>query len=558
MIKEKVHDDLIDIVGEEHFSDEEYLRELYSQDIAALPGIVNDILNRKTEAVVQPTSVEMVSSLLKYCSANGIPMVPRGHGTSGYGGAIPAEGGIVIELARLDDVYSINKQDMTVEVGAGITWKQLLEALETEGLTLAAYPSSAPSSTVGGWVASGGTGIGCTKYGGIREQVIELEVVLANGRIISTTDVPNDIVEALGDKDEFSENDITSLFIGSSGALAIVTKAVLKIIPYRKIRSKLASFQSESQMFSALQDLSTETHPFFLHFVNDSFYQMLNELGKAPDTKGDWVILSTFEGTDEEIEQEIATFNTLIPLHGGFIENDKVAEHEWDERFYPMRIKRLGPSIAPSEVYIPLEELENFTASLNKHFKRERFAIEGSVTNKGEVAVLTWFLDDERRRISFLMGWHRSLDVVKIGLKYGGRAYSVGMWLAAYSKSHFGEETYNRMVKLKKITDPKNVLNSHKVFPGSLNLSLRMNLLILTIGTLAVPAVLSLIGMFYPYILDTYLPFLNVQTLSGLTISIGLGFFLGAAVAALINRLSVSFMLSIGAPFLRLGRRIFH
>ncbi|MHA2433527.1 MAG: FAD-binding oxidoreductase [Candidatus Thorarchaeota archaeon] len=160
MLSEKQIQELADITGEDYFSAEEYMRNLYSHDIASLPGLVNDILNTKVDAVAQPTNAEVVSNLLKYCIEHRIPVVPRGHGTSGYGGALPTRGGLVIETTRLNQLHSIDREDMTVEVGAGIIWGHLIEILEDEGLTVAAYPSSAPSSTVGGWIAAGGTGIG--------------------------------------------------------------------------------------------------------------------------------------------------------------------------------------------------------------------------------------------------------------------------------------------------------------------------------------------------------------------------------------------------------------
>ncbi|MHA2069619.1 MAG: FAD-binding oxidoreductase, partial [Candidatus Thorarchaeota archaeon] len=173
MLRRKHYQDLADIVGEDHFSAEDYMARLYSHDVAALPGIVNDVLNPNAKAVAQPTTAEAVSNLLKYCREKNIPVIPRGHGTSGYGGALPTRGGLVVETTRMNEIHNIDRENMTVEVGSGIIWGRLLDLLEDEGLTVAAYPSSAPSSTVGGWVAAGGSGIGSTKYGGIREQVVD-------------------------------------------------------------------------------------------------------------------------------------------------------------------------------------------------------------------------------------------------------------------------------------------------------------------------------------------------------------------------------------------------
>ncbi|MFX1580428.1 MAG: FAD-binding oxidoreductase, partial [Promethearchaeota archaeon] len=442
---EKHNRNLADIVGEDFYSSEKFMANLYSHDIAALPGIVHDVINPKADAVAQPTTAEVVSNLLKYCRQNSIPVVPRGHGTSGYGGALPTRGGIVLEMTRMNEIHHIDKENMTVEVGPGIIWGKLLEELEDEGVSVAAYPSSAPSSTVGGWVAAGGSGIGSTKYGGISEQVVDLEVVLPDGEIIRTKETSEEHFRremeqrSYGSGDSFygdvSEDmrynsDSTQLFIDSNGTLGVITKVVLKIIPLRHIKPTTLSFRSQNLMVGALQDILEATRPFYLHFITDQFYRMLNEIDKAPPTTGEFIISCSFEGTDDEIETEIEKVKHIVSRYSGTFESEEIAEHEWDERFYPMRIKRLGPSLAPSEVYVPIENLDEYLDHMNEHFKSERFALEGAITDKGEVAVLTWFPDDERRTISFLMGWYRSLDVINIGLKHGGRAYSIGMWNA--------------------------------------------------------------------------------------------------------------------------------
>ncbi len=573
MIAKKHLRNLADIVGEDYFSSEEYMIKLYSHDIAALPGIVHDVLNPDAEAVAQPTNTEVVSNLLKYCKENHIPVVPRGHGTSGYGGALPTRGGLVLEMTRLNAIHHIDRQNMTAEVGSGIIWGKLIEELEDEGLTVAAYPSSAPSSTVGGWVAAGGSGIGSTKYGGIAEQVTDLEIVLPNGEIIRTKDTSEERFMIETDRTDFiggetfygdiSDNldynpDSTQLFVDSNGTLGIITKVVLKIIPLRNIKPTTSSFRSQSLMVGALQDILEATRPFYLHFITDKFYRMLKKVDQAPPTTGEFIISCAFEGTDDEIQTEIEKLKHIVSRYSGSLESDEIANHEWGERFYPMRIKRLGPSLAPSEVYVPLENLDDYINHMNKHFKAEEFALEGAITDRGEVAVLTWFPDDERRRISFLMGWYRSLDVINLGLKHGGRAYSIGMWNAAHSRSFYGKEHYTKMSNLKRKTDEKGYLNSHKVFPGPLVLSTRMNLLIMFIAGIVAPIVIWVARLLVPTIFQAYVPWIIVNDLASYLIWFIVGVFVGFVATEFVNLLPISVVLSIGTPFLRLGRKIFH
>jgi FAD/FMN-containing dehydrogenase len=567
---------MADIVGEDYFSAEEYITDMYSTDIATLPGIVNDILETKADAVAQPTTTEIVSNLIKYCVKYEIPIIPRGHGTSGYGGALPTKNGVVVEMTRMNEVFQIDKEAMTVEVGAGMIWGNLLEILEDEGLTVPAYPSSAPSSTVGGWVAAGGTGIGSTRYGGIKDIIVNLEVVLPNGEIITTTEAPYDMVRdskeykyhpsdetyffSVESPDPSEEQSLTKLFVDSNGALGIITKVVLKVNQLQKIHPYVATFRSRDLMASALQNILDVTRPYYLHFTDDSTHRMLKELDRAPETTGEWVILAAYEGSEAEVEDEVKKMEHVVERWSGKVESDEVAAHAWEERFYPMRIKRLGPSLAPSEVYVPIDKLGEFLAHLASHFSRERFAAEGAVTNEGKVAVLTWFLDDERKRISFLMGWYRSLDVIKLGVEHGGSAYSIGMWNVSHSRSFYGDKNYSEMAGLKKNTDPKNIANPHKVFTGPLKISFRLGLFVsLILAVMAIVVVWLFMDWWPDFFLFVWIaPWLDLRSIWGALTLAGMGLVAGVIVVEIMNNITVSFMLTIGRPILRIGRRIWH
>ncbi|MHA1493287.1 MAG: FAD-binding oxidoreductase [Candidatus Thorarchaeota archaeon] len=272
MLRKEHFQKLADIVGEDFFSTEDYMTELYSHDISALPGIVNDIINPHAEAVAQPVTTEI---------EHNIQVIPRGHGTSGYGGALPTKGGLVLDMTRMNQIYDIDKGSMTIEVGAGIIWGRLIEYLEDEGLTVATYPSSAPSCTVGGWVAAGGCGIGSTKHGGIREQVVEMEVVLPDGEIINTIEKIDDIFKDgspapffKGDDDfyyqaeegEETNEESTSLFIDSNGALGVIAKVTLRVIHLSKIKPMTLSFPNKEQTMGAMQAILNYTRPFYMHF----------------------------------------------------------------------------------------------------------------------------------------------------------------------------------------------------------------------------------------------------------------------------------------------------
>ena len=152
-------------------------RSMYSRDVGALPGLIRPVVGNTLPAgVVQPISEDEIAEIVRWAAENKVPLVPRGKSTSGYGGVLPVQGGIVLDFVRMTDILSIDSETVTVQ--PGISWKKLDTELKKEGLTLRLYPSSYPSSTVGGWLAQGGSGYGSWEYGEFTDNVLSAKAVL--------------------------------------------------------------------------------------------------------------------------------------------------------------------------------------------------------------------------------------------------------------------------------------------------------------------------------------------------------------------------------------------
>ncbi|MGD2295970.1 MAG: FAD-binding oxidoreductase, partial [Candidatus Aminicenantes bacterium] len=159
-------------------------RVLYSHDIAAVPSLFKPLVrNTLPDVVVQPRNEEELADLVRWASKKEIPLVPRGKGSSGYGGIIPTRNGIVVDFYWMKDVISIDHKNEQVTVEPGITWEQLDHKLESKGLTIRLYPTSYPSSSAGGWLAQGGAGIGSYEFGWFADNVISARVVLPGGEV---------------------------------------------------------------------------------------------------------------------------------------------------------------------------------------------------------------------------------------------------------------------------------------------------------------------------------------------------------------------------------------
>ena len=134
-------------------------RKMYSYDVGALPSLIKPFVPAGIAgAVVRPMEEAEIVELVKLSKQEKLQLVPRGASTSGYGGVLPAKGAVVVDLSGMCKVLAVDTTQKTVRVQAGVIWEQLQKQINKLGLDLRLYPSSLPASTVGGWLAQGGSG----------------------------------------------------------------------------------------------------------------------------------------------------------------------------------------------------------------------------------------------------------------------------------------------------------------------------------------------------------------------------------------------------------------
>ena len=197
---------------------EEYSADTYWKAVAARaagsPLGVPDV-------VVRASSEDDVVSAIEIANRLRVPVVPRGGGSGSQGGAVPTEGGIVLDLTSLDRIVEIDETSLTVTAEAGLNGLRLEHELNGRGLMLPHYPASVDLATVGGYVAARGSGVLSTRYGKIEDLLVALRVVLPTGAIVETVPVPR---HAVGPE-------LTQLFVGSEGTLGVITRATLQVAP---------------------------------------------------------------------------------------------------------------------------------------------------------------------------------------------------------------------------------------------------------------------------------------------------------------------------------------
>lgn len=442
-------------------------RRIYSHDVAAIPKLIRPLIGEATAAaVVQPASEEELIALVHWANQHKVHLVPRAKATSGYGGVLPVKGGVCVSLTRMRKVLGIDTEAMTARVEPGVVWVDLERALDKAGLALRTYPSSAPSSTVGGWLAQGGVGYGCFEYGRFRDNVVSARVVLPNGAVRT-----------------FAGNEL-DLVSEAEGITGFITEVTLRVRTRTTEVVRAYRFASGRAMAAALAGILDAKLPIWsLSFINPTTARLRNQLpprlehgepvkdAAAPrlPEQAYLVMVVTPNARWRIVEEGL---RPILGAHGGEAVDQAIADHEWQERFALMHIKRLGPSLLPAEVVVPLE---NLAATLEQAATaiRQPLALEGMVQTNREgspegLVTLLGFIPHDERRLSFGIAYSLSLTLVRIAKRHGGRAYATGLYFTSEASNVLGKDRVAKLRAFKREVDARGIMNPRKVIDGGL------------------------------------------------------------------------------------------
>lgn len=292
------------IIGPDFISDKDYVKAAYSRNVdPAFP-------DRWADMIVRPETTEEVSEIVKIANKYKIHMVPRGGGADLVGGSV-TEGGILIDLTRMNRILEVNEDDYYCVVECGVTWGALLSEIHPRGYTTGVTgPGSGFSATIGGGLSNSTAGGGSTKYGLVPDICLGVEVVLPNpqGTIIRTGAAANKYAAPFcryGVAPDF-----TGLFMGDVGTLGIKTKAFLKLFPEPSFKKNLMFILNKNdyqKVFELSHQIRKEVNDGLLglSFVPVFLLQMLAaqvkvKPAKRPRLKGPLCAI-TLEATDERI-----------------------------------------------------------------------------------------------------------------------------------------------------------------------------------------------------------------------------------------------------------------
>ncbi|KXH73576.1 MAG: hypothetical protein AM326_10550 [Candidatus Thorarchaeota archaeon SMTZ-45] len=561
-----------DIVGADNVSTTHETCMIYSKDVTSLPDIAYQIVSPKFDVVTQPVDVLSLQNLVWYARDNKIPLVPRGNGTSGWGGSIPTRGGICVSLSKMSAILYFNEFEQAVTVETGITWRDLLSFLERLGFTLPVYPSSATAATVGGFIASGGLGIGSTRHGDILKQVLGIEAILPNGKIVRLGKVlldPNSdyiqekvekgnewLCQELSDAGFGTPEQETKLITGTYGTLGIITKVTLKTIPNLQLVPFACTFDSMRDLVNAATRIISDVQPYFLRFLADNYTSKLRALDGIELESGKYVLTGALLDTIYQNEDNVEIIQAYTTEANGIRLDDNRAWFYWNERLYPLRIKRHGPSLVPAEMLAPLKMLPDILEETKAELRKSKVAIEGTLSNDGNTSFMVWILDDERKSLSFTVGWQRSFRIAALAERFGGLPYAVGLWNSRHGEKYYGSQSFQKLKIMKKRFDPENLMNPMKVFGGRVTAGRES----MTIGFLVGFSIVLSASWIGPRLFGwSWLIQLlnsNILVLIPIPISLVISLLGGIAGILVIRLMTLNQALSIGIPILRVLSKI--
>ncbi|WP_455284222.1 FAD-binding oxidoreductase [[Eubacterium] cellulosolvens] len=452
-----------DLLGSDRVSTSYLERVAYSHDLAPLPRNITRLFNSLPDIIVKPQSLDEVASIIKLANRLKVPLTPRGSATWGYGGAVPTMGGILLDLRGLNKILSFDEAGGLLTVQCGAVWNDILDFLEKTNWELPVYPSSAPSSTVGGFAATGGLGYGSLEHGSLVENVASVTIILPTGE--KTVVHPNSDWVKLG-----------QLF-GSEGTLCVFGELTLRLVPRRPSATPfLAYFHQLSNAVAVANDLVRRTKPFSLILRAFGFVRAREGALLSPeDAESGAIIFGYYAGMPDRVEESLSSFARMVADRGGILRPREEAEFEWSERFYPLRIKKLGPTVLTSDVLVPsnrLIEMVQYAWQLGSDASMD-VEIENIWISPDQVLFFPLFLSDERRTFRYLSNSAITKKLIDRAIAMGGRSYGYGVW----NSFHFAasEPTRRReFAKLKTMLDPNGVLNPGKTLTAKTRIGLSL------------------------------------------------------------------------------------
>lgn len=460
-IFQNTHQFFKDLLKERCVIDEEKLHEYghdETEDILVLPQLL-----------LIPNSVDEIVKIMQYCFAHEIPVTPCGARTGLSGGAIPLAHGVLLSMEKFNQILEIDEKNSQVITEPGVITQVLQDAVREKGLFYPPDPASRGSCSIGGNIAENSGGPKAVKYGVTNEYVLNLQMVLPNGELIWTG--ANVLKNATG-------YNLTQLVVGSEGTLGIVTKIVLKLIPHpthnllmlvpfydaaEACRAVAAIFNAGITP-SGMEFMERDALLWTKAFIGDENVPVADNHGAHLLIEVDGFHAEVLMSDCEKIMTVLEDFETDEIL---FAESEAQKDKLWQLR------RKVGEAVKANSVY-----KEEDTVVPRYHLPELLTHIKATGTKYGFKSVCYGHAGDGNLHVNIIKGdltddqWNDELPkaireiferVVELGGTLSGE-HGIGLVQKPYMDIAFSEVTMNLMRGIKKVFDPKGIMNPGKIF----------------------------------------------------------------------------------------------
>lgn len=413
------------------------------------------------DAVAYPRSASEVSAIVKICADHRCPLIGYGAGTSLEGHTLAVQGGVTVDFRNMADVVQINNEDMTVRVRPGITREDLNTQLRATGLFFPVDPGA--NASIGGMGSTRASGTTAVRYGTMRDNVLALEVVMADGRIVRT---------GTGARKSSAGYDLTALMVGAEGTLGLITELTLKLQGQPEgVAAATCTFPTIDAAVEAVTDTIAMGIPMArIEFLDAASVAAVNAYSKAdfPQTPH---LMVEFHGSATGVEEQAARFGDIASDHGGAAfewatlpEDRNRLWHMRHHAYWAILASRNGATAIVTDVCVPISTLAQAARETQDDIERSGLSapILGHVGDGNFHAIL---LIDPQSDAEKKTAQGLSARMAERSLALGGTMtgeHGVGMGKLDYMTAEHGVG-WDVMAQIKRALDPDNIMNPGKV-----------------------------------------------------------------------------------------------
>lgn len=417
-------------------------------------------------AVVRPGGREEIASVLAFCNAEGIGVIPRGAGTNLSGGVTAAEDQVVLAVNGLNRLLEVDEENLTATAEPGLVTAALHKAVESRGLFYPPDPGSMAVSTLGGNVAEGAGGLRGLKYGVTRDYILGLEVALADGRVIR-----------LGGKTvkNVSGYDLLRLMVGSEGTLGVVTEITVRLVPGPEARQAiLGVFDSvDAAAAGVARVIAEKVVPATLELLDAVTIRAVEDYSHCGlPTDAGALLLAEVDGMPEAVAREAERVKAAFRAEGAREVRVAADARERDQIWTARRtavsaLARVRPTIMLEDATVPRSRIPEMVRAVTAIANRHRLPI-GTFGHAGDGNLHPTILTDRRDAEEMRRAEGAVADIFAAALELGGTLsgeHGIGLAKRPFMRSQFGEAGLDVHRRVKAALDPRGILNPGKLIP---------------------------------------------------------------------------------------------